>query len=66
MFKNSQAEVKDKVIGKMIEWGRVSDNFGLELYIYGVGEVWFQLFGCQGVPALLLFLFYLNVSGMHP
>ena len=39
MFKNSQAEVKDKVIGKMIEWGRVSDNFGLELYIYGVGIV---------------------------
>ena len=30
----------------------------------GVGEVWVQLFGGQG-PALVLFMFYVNVYGMR-
>ena len=35
-----------------------------KLYIYRGGGVWVQLLGVRK-PILMLFLFYVNVSGMH-
>ena len=40
-------------------------NIHIYIYIYTVGGVWVQLLGVKG-PVLMIFMFYVNVSGIQP